>query len=108
MQKNTSKITNRRADDEVPSNDAYHTAVTELEGLRDDIRVRIHLAGMELKQVWDDVDRRYLALRDAANGAKADALERARHGLVGIRTELRDLRERLDRLTRPEDEPKTS
>jgi hypothetical protein len=80
-----------------PSTDAFHAALTELEGIRDDVRVRIHLAGMELKNVWSDLDKRYLALRDVATHAKDDALTKARNGLMEIRNELHDLRGRLDR-----------
>jgi hypothetical protein len=80
--------------------DTFRRALVELEGMRDDIRVRIHLAGMELKQAWDDLDRRYLALRDVATTAKDEALTKARRGLVEIRKELRDMRTTLDRVTR--------
>jgi hypothetical protein len=79
--------------------DPFHAALVELEGVRDDVRVRIHLAGMELKNVWNDLDKRYLALRDVAMHAKDDALTKARNGLMEVRKELHDLRGRLDRIT---------
>ena len=77
--------------------DPFHAALTELEGIRDDVRVRIHLAGMELKNVWNDLDKRYLALRDVLTHAKDDALTKARTGMMDVRKELHDLRGRLDR-----------
>ena len=79
------------------TNENLQAALTELEGIRDDVRVRVHLAGMELKSVWSDLDRRYLALRDVALSAKDEAVTKAKKGLTEIRHELHDFRARLDK-----------
>lgn len=77
-------------------NEGFQSIMSELEGLRDDLRVRIHLAGMELKKRWDDIDRRYLSLYDNAKASTADVRDKARRGLLEIRNELQDLRDRVD------------
>ncbi len=79
-----------------PGDAGFRTAIGELEGIRDELRVRAHLAGMEIKDAWDDLDTRYLALRDLAEGARDEAVTKARKGLVEIRKELHALRARID------------
>lgn len=83
--------------------DPFHAALAELEGMRDDVGLRVHLAGMELKNAWGDLDKRYLALRDVATHAKDEALTKARTGLMDIRKELHDLRMKLDGSLRKSD-----
>ena len=77
-----------------------HETLDELEGLRDTVRVRMHLAGMELKQKWDKLDTRFLALRDevksATKEARVELSEAARDGLVEVKKGLREVREALD------------
>ena len=83
--------------------DPFHAALAELEGMRDDMGLRVHLAGMELKNAWSDLDKRYLALRDVATHAKDEALTKARTGLMDIRKELHDLRMKIDGSLRKSD-----
>ena len=77
-----------------------HDTLDELEGLRDTIRVRMHLGGMELKQKWDKLDKRFLALSDQVKSARDEAREElneaARDGLLEVKKGLRELRTALD------------
>jgi hypothetical protein len=76
-------------------------ALDELERLRDTVRVRVHLAGMELKRKWDELDRRFLAARDAVRDAEAGArgdLGAVTHEVVAeITRGIREVRQALDR-----------
>lgn len=72
----------------------------EIEGFRDTIKVRMHLAGMDLKQRWDHVDARFLKARDEIKSlredARADLLAATRDGLYEIKKGLREVRDALD------------
>jgi len=44
--------------------------LNDLQRLRDEIRVRIHLLGMDAHDAWTDLERRFVQLeRDLAHGA---------------------------------------
>lgn len=47
--------------------------LAEIQQLRDEMRVRVHLAGMDAKALWDELEPRLLALEDEAKEAKASA-----------------------------------
>ena len=75
-------------------------ALDEVEGLRDAVRVRAHLLGMELKEKWEHLDRRFLEVRDVARAARddvrGDLIAASRDGLAEIKKGLRELRDGLD------------
>lgn len=57
--------------------------LSQLETLRDEVRVRLHLAGMELRDEWhalephlDEVERSAKAVGEAARSTLMSALER--------------------------------
>ena len=81
---------------ETPPHDGFQTVLAELEGIRDDLRVRMHRVGMELQDVWSDIDRRYLLLRDNAPSARDEAVAKIRGGLAEVRKDLHMLRVKLD------------
>lgn len=69
----------------------------ELETLRDEIRVRLHLAGMDIKKAWGDLDPEYLRLRDAARDVRDEAVVALRDALVEVRKGLRAVRKELEK-----------
>jgi predicted nucleic acid-binding Zn-ribbon protein len=54
--------------------DQARSALQRLQTLRDEIRVRIHLGGMELKEVWRDLEGKILDAEKWVEGAASDAL----------------------------------
>jgi hypothetical protein len=66
---------------------------TELRTLKDQIRVDLHLAGMDLRDEWRRLERRLPEASDVAEGLKETAAE----VLEGLSRELRDFRQRLSR-----------
>jgi hypothetical protein len=72
------------------------TMLTEVEGLRDDLRVRIHLAGMDLRDAWSKLETRYETLAAKARHERDDALAALVQGFEDLRKELHALRVKLD------------
>ncbi|MFO0573868.1 MAG: hypothetical protein U1A78_07725 [Polyangia bacterium] len=54
--------------------DQARSALQRLQTLRDEIRVRIHLGGMELKEVWRDLEGKIFDAEKWVEGAASDAL----------------------------------
>lgn len=63
----------------------------ELETLRDEIRVRMHLAGMEAKERWSKLEPRIDAFEQRARHATDEALHE-------LRDMANDLKQRVHRL----------
>lgn len=54
--------------------DQARSALQRLQTLRDEVRVRIHLGGMELKEVWRDLEGKIFEAEKWVEGAASDAL----------------------------------
>ncbi len=74
-----------------PANPEFDQAVTKLQTLRDEIRVRVHLASLEVKSAWDALDPQVAEAEALAKQAGHAAGEKV-HALV---TKLSDLRTKL-------------
>lgn len=66
--------------------------LTELQTIRDEIRVRIHLGGMDLKDTWKDVEARIEELERQ----RPEATQKARDAAGELRRAFRALRDKLD------------
>jgi hypothetical protein len=64
----------------------------QLQALRDEVRVKVHLAGMDLRDEWTKLEPR---LADAEEKAIADISEASRHALTELIQKLEKLRSRL-------------
>jgi ferritin-like metal-binding protein YciE len=71
--------------------------LTELQALRDDVRVRIHLGEMEAKQTWNDLEPRIDRLEKEMKSAATDAMQKLADAAKELRGSLRALRERLSK-----------
>lgn len=69
--------------------------LTEIQTLRDEIRVRIHLAGMDAKTSWSELEPRLEALEAQAKGAKDNAAHALRQTAAELVTAYKNLRARL-------------
>ena len=69
--------------------------LTELETLRDEIRVRIHLAGMEAKDSWNELEPRLTALEAQAKDARDQATHAVKETATELVASLKKLRDRL-------------
>jgi chromosome segregation ATPase len=65
--------------------------LSELQTIRDEIRVRIHLAGMELKDSWKDVESRIEELEQQ----RPEATQKVRDVAAELRDAFRSLRDKL-------------
>jgi chromosome segregation ATPase len=65
--------------------------LSELQTIRDEIRVRIHLAGMELKDSWKDVESRIEELERQ----RPEATQKVRDVAAELRDAFRSLRDKL-------------
>lgn len=74
-------------DTETLSTDMQH-AITKLQGLRDEIRVRLHLGSLDVKQQWDALDPQVAELEKMGHDA-TDAAKEKLHLLVVKVGELR-------------------
>jgi hypothetical protein len=70
--------------------------LTEIEGVRDDLRVRIHLAGMDLRDAWATLETRHGELTRIMRHERDEALAALEKGLSDLRDELHALRTKLD------------
>jgi rhodanese-related sulfurtransferase len=69
--------------------------VTELQTIRDDVRVRVHLASLEAKAALAELEARLDKLQGEVTQSTDKALHKLRDSAVELRTSLRALRERL-------------
>ncbi len=74
--------------DKVDLRQQIQSALSKLHTLRDDIRVRLHLAGMDLNDKWDELELRFEKAERAAEHGSAAAFA-ALHELLGKFEELR-------------------
>jgi chromosome segregation ATPase len=65
--------------------------LTELQTTRDEIRVRIHLAGMELKDKWKELESHI----DELESRKPEATQKVRDAAAELRDRFRSLRDKL-------------
>ena len=71
--------------------DDVQLALTKLQGLRDEIRVHVHLASLDLKQQWDALDPQVAEVEKLAHQAS----DVAREKLHELTTKLGELRASL-------------
>ncbi len=67
----------------------------ELQMLRDETRVHMHLAGMELRDRWNEFERHHTRLEEVLVYASDEALEPIRNALMDHRAALNALRDDL-------------
>jgi hypothetical protein len=65
--------------------------LTYLQTLRDEVRVRLHLAGMEAKAEWNTLEPHLFEVEQAAK----QATESSHHALIAAVARLKKLRESL-------------
>jgi predicted nucleic acid-binding Zn-ribbon protein len=75
---------------ETLNTDVQH-AITKLQTLRDEIRMRLHLGSLDLQQQWDKLDPEVAAVEKLSHDASETVKEKA-HALV---VKLGDLRASL-------------
>ena len=73
----------------IPLKNQLKKSLEQLETLRDEVRVRVHLAGMELKDEWTKLEPRLI---DAERRAMSDISEASRHALSEVIEKLEKLR----------------
>lgn len=70
--------------------DGLYEAVAELKTLRDEIRLNLHLAGMDLRDEWKELERRL------PDGETAERMKDAtRSAVQALTQEVRSFRQRL-------------
>jgi len=62
-----------------------YQGLSSLQTLRDEIRVRVHLAGLEAKDKWSELETHLLTVEDAAKGAAEGSRERIGEALEKLR-----------------------
>jgi hypothetical protein len=75
--------------------ESLQEAVAELETLRDEIRLNLHLAGMDLRDEWKHLEKR-LPDRQAAERVK----DATREAVESLTREVRAFKQRFDDRTR--------
>jgi hypothetical protein len=65
--------------------------LVELQAIRDEIRVRIHLAGMDLKDKWKELESRV----EEIERQRPEATQKLRDAAADLRGAFRALREKL-------------
>lgn len=59
---------------------------------RDELRVKIHLAGMEMRDEWEDLERQWehlIAKRKQVNSVASDAVHEVNHAAVELAREIK-------------------
>ena len=86
--------TSRKTADDL-RNEVQQT-LAELTTLRDELRVRAHLFGMDVRAALDRLDPQYLQMRDALRDAKDEALVSLSHGVSALHGKLVQIRRQMD------------
>jgi transposase len=68
----------------------FDKRVEELQALRDDLKVRIHLASMEAKDAWNELLPKLEKAEKLAEGAVVDSAKVALDEVIGSLRQLRD------------------
>jgi NAD dependent epimerase/dehydratase family enzyme len=79
------------ADDKEELRRQLEGILAELQTVRDEIRVRIHLAGMELKDKWKELEARV----EEIERARPEATQKLHDAAADLREAFRVLREKL-------------
>ncbi len=69
--------------------------LADVERARDEIRLKIHLGGMDAKSEWDDLERRLPLLEERANREGRHIAEATRALAKELRRFLEDFKKRL-------------
>jgi methyl coenzyme M reductase subunit C-like uncharacterized protein (methanogenesis marker protein 7) len=72
--------------------------VNDLTRMRDEVRVRLHLAGMEVKQRYDKIDEEIFEAEQRAKRATEETASELKERLRDLRTRLEGLREHEARM----------
>lgn len=74
---------------------SIHATLGEIQTLRDEIRVRVHLAGMDAKARWDELEPRLQALEAEAKEATTTAAVALRETASELLASYKKLRAKL-------------
>lgn len=69
--------------------------VEQLKGMRDELRLQVHLGGKELERAVKDLEPHIDEIERKAEQAGKDAFDAVRRGVDDLRTKLVDLRSRF-------------
>ena len=69
--------------------------IEELARLRDEIRLKVHLGGMEAKSTWSDLEKQLEQLEERFGYEGDHVVETTRQIAVELRAALRDFQNRL-------------
>lgn len=72
--------------------------VNDLTRMRDEVRVRLHLAGMEAKQRYDEIEEEIFEAEQRAKRATEETANELKERLRDLRTRLEGIREREARM----------
>jgi len=73
------------------------TALTEIQGLRDEIRVKIHLAGMDARDAWTKLEPRIYELEERAGKAAEVTVSELREVAADLKKHLTKIRDEVAR-----------
>lgn len=72
--------------------------VNDLTRMRDEVRVRLHLAGMEAKQRYDEIEEEIFEAEQRAKRATEETANELKERLRDLRTRLEGIREHEARM----------
>ena len=78
---------------EIP--EAIHTKIEELKTLRDEVLLHLHLAGKDLKDEWEKLEKRFPSFQRSAEGAIDEVKHVTSEAVTKLVAEARQLRDRL-------------
>jgi uncharacterized coiled-coil DUF342 family protein len=69
--------------------------IGELKAMRDEIRIKLHLAGMDAKDAWAKIEPRIDKLEAQARDLRDDMVERLEHAVADARNAARRVRNEI-------------
>jgi chromosome segregation ATPase len=69
--------------------------IGELKAMRDEIRIKLHLAGMDAKDAWAKIEPRIDKLEAQARDLRDDMVERLEHAVADARNAARRVRKEI-------------
>lgn len=83
--------------DATPQNNEFAAAMADLRQLRDEVRLKLHLAGMDARSAWEKLEPSIAALEQEFE-QKSEVVAQSLHDTVlALRARLRALRQDLER-----------
>jgi hypothetical protein len=80
------------------ASDKLRKRLSDLKTLRDELRVRAHLGGLETRQLWESLEQRFEQIEQKVAHAGSNAAEEVSNSLERLAASFKDFGRKLEEL----------